>query len=786
MNNPDDKHGHGVSDDSAVVWRWLHRLVEPAFLFTVVALLVLAVIWGTTLNLVVMERETADRTAMALAADTADTYEAQVVRALREIDTTLKLVHYSLDDRPAQVVLEELRDLGMLPPELLFTVSVADSRGNVIASTPEASPSQRNVAEYDFFQRAHEEAGMVLGLPQRNQETGEWQLFFSRHARARDEGLAVIVAVSVQAGYFVSGYDSDVLGEDGVLALLGTDGIFRIKRTGDQLSVGTTVDYSAMVPASGAIGGPVAVKVNPWDETRRYTVTRELFEFPVAIVVGLSEAERLAEAEQSEQTYLWYATLASLLLLAILSLLGRLSWRLQRTQSRIMEERVDHARRVEYLAFHDNLTGLPNRAYFTRLLTQGMQHSRRYGKRQALLFLDLDRFKAINDSLGHDAGDDLLKEMGKRLSGAVRESDVVARLGGDEFVVLIPEVIDESQVTVVADKILAAVSLPFTLVGQEFRITVSIGIAMFPQDGEDEQTLMKHADVAMYHAKEQGKNNAQFYSTQLSTDSLERLALESSMRKALENREFRLYYQSKQDMLTGRVTGMEALLRWQHPDLGLIAPMQFIPLAEENGLIVPIGRWVFNTACRQNVEWQMQGFPPLSMAVNLSARQFLDEHLLGDIKTTLEETGMAPELLELEITESMMMLDMPRTVRILKDLKRMGVRIAIDDFGTGYSSLSKLKDFPLDTIKIDGSFIQDLVNSAEDRSLTEAIIELGKSLGLTVVAEGVESIEQADYLRVHSCDQFQGFYINMPMPATEFEMSMRDQFRRFEDSNPSE
>ncbi|RCV90272.1 EAL domain-containing protein [Billgrantia montanilacus] len=541
-----------------------------------------------------------------------------------------------------------------------------------------------------------------------------------------------------------------------------------------------------MVPASGAIGGPVAVKVNPWDETRRYTVTRELFEFPVAIVVGLSEAERLAEAEQSEQTYLWYATLASLLLLAILSLLGRLSWRLQRTQSRIMEERVDHARRVEYLAFHDNLTGLPNRAYFTRLLTQGMQHSRRYGKRQALLFLDLDRFKAINDSLGHDAGDDLLKEMGKRLSGAVRESDVVARLGGDEFVVLIPEVIDESQVTVVADKILAAVSLPFTLVGQEFRITVSIGIAMFPQDGEDEQTLMKHADVAMYHAKEQGKNNAQFYSTQLSTDSLERLALESSMRKALENREFRLYYQSKQDMLTGRVTGMEALLRWQHPDLGLIAPMQFIPLAEENGLIVPIGRWVFNTACRQNVEWQMQGFPPLSMAVNLSARQFLDEHLLGDIKTTLEETGMAPELLELEITESMMMLDMPRTVRILKDLKRMGVRIAIDDFGTGYSSLSKLKDFPLDTIKIDGSFIQDLVNSAEDRSLTEAIIELGKSLGLTVVAEGVESIEQADYLRVHSCDQFQGFYINMPMPATEFEMSMRDQFRRFEDSNPSE
>ncbi|MCE9665628.1 EAL domain-containing protein [Halomonas sp. M5N1S17] len=786
MNSAYDKHAHSVSDDSAVVRRWLHRLVEPAWLFTIVALLVLAVIWGATLNLVTKEYAAADRTAAALVADSADTYEAQVVRALREIDTTLKLVHYSLGDRPAQAVLEELRDRDMLPPELLFTVSVADSGGDVIASTPEASPSQRNVADYDYFLRAHEDEGMVVGLPRRNQETGEWQLFFSRRAQAQAEGLTVIVAVSVHAGYFVSGYDPDVLGEGGILALLGSDGIFRVKRTGDELTMGAAVDYAAVISTNGTIGGPARVEVNPWDQTPRYTVARQLYEFPLAIVVGLSEAEHLAAARQSVRSYLWYAALASLLLLAVIALLGRLSWRLQRSQSRIMEERVAHARRVEYLAFHDNLTGLPNRAYFTRLLTQGMQQSRRYGKRLALLFLDLDRFKAINDSLGHDAGDELLQEVGLRLNGSVRESDIVARLGGDEFVILLPEITDASQVAVVADKILAAVSMPFTLVGQEFRITVSIGIALFPQDGEDEQTLMKHADVAMYHAKEQGKNNAQFYSEKLSVDSLERLALESSMRKALEHEEFRLFYQSKQDMLTGRVTGMEALLRWQHPDLGLIAPMQFIPLAEENGLIVPIGRWVFNTACRQNVEWQAQGFPPLSMAVNLSARQFLDDHLLQDIKSALDETGMAPELLELEITESMMMLDMPRTVRILKDLKRMGVRVAIDDFGTGYSSLSKLKEFPLDTIKIDGSFIQDLVNSAEDRSLTEAIIELGKGLGLTVVAEGVESIEQADYLRVHSCDQFQGFYINMPMPAAEFEVAMRQQIRRFEDTNPTD
>lgn len=331
---------------------------------------------------------------------------------------------------------------------------------------------------------------------------------------------------------------------------------------------------------------------------------------------------------------------------------------------------------------------------------------------------------------------------------------------------------ETSQITQVANKILAAVSDPFTLAGQEFRITVSIGIAQYPQDGEDEQTLMKHADVAMYHAKGEGKNNAQFYSAQLQSDSLERLALESSLRKALERNEFILYYQAKLDLASGRLIGMEALLRWQHPELGLVQPKQFIPLAEENGLIVPIGRWVLYTACRQNVAWQQAGFPALSMAVNLSARQFLDNGLLRDIKGALQTTGMAPELLEIEITESMMMLDMSRTVTILQELRKIGVRIAIDDFGTGYSSLSKLQAFPLDTIKIDGSFIHDLPDSG-NKSLAEAIIDLGKNLSLTVVAEGVETTEQVAYLRHHACDQVQGFYMHEPQPADEVAISMK-------------
>ena len=296
-----------------------------------------------------------------------------------------------------------------------------------------------------------------------------------------------------------------------------------------------------------------------------------------------------------------------------------------------------------------------------------------------------------------------------------------------------------------AQKILSAVARPFVLLGQEFRVTASIGISTYPQDGLDEQTLTKNADIAMYQAKEEGKNNFQFYSEKLNANSLERLTLESSLRHALERNEFQLHYQAKRDIRSGRITGMEALLRWQHPDLGMVAPMQFIPVAEETGLIVPIGKWVLRTACLQNVAWQKQGLPHLSMAVNLTARQFFDENLLPDIASILKATGMDARLLELEITESLLMRDVEKTLRILTGLKDMGIRIAIDDFGIGYSSLSTLKQFPLDTIKIDRSFIRDVASVAEDKDLTEAIIAMGRTLSLTVVAQGVETKEQADF-----------------------------------------
>jgi EAL domain-containing protein (putative c-di-GMP-specific phosphodiesterase class I) len=308
-------------------------------------------------------------------------------------------------------------------------------------------------------------------------------------------------------------------------------------------------------------------------------------------------------------------------------------------------------------------------------------------------------------------------------------------------------------------------------------VTASIGISTYPQDGLDEQTLTKNADIAMYQAKAEGKNNFQFYSEKLNAHSLERLALESSLRHALERQEFVLHYQAKRDILSGRITGMEALLRWEHPDLGTVGPMEFIPVAEETGLIIPIGKWVLKTACMQSVQWRNLGLPPLNMSVNLTPRQFCDESLLADVKSILDSTGMAPGLLEVEISESLLIHHVENTLRILAGLKQLGVRIAVDDFGTGYSSLAMLQKFPLDTIKIDRSFMRAIVDTPQDTGLADAIIAMGRSLSLTVVAQGVETREQAEHLRLHECNELQGFYFRKPLPANESTRLLLDQAR---------
>ena len=437
------------------------------------------------------------------------------------------------------------------------------------------------------------------------------------------------------------------------------------------------------------------------------------------------------------------------------------------TQSRRAEERIRR------LAHFDELTGLPNRTMFMHTLQRAFSLAQRRNKQFALFFIDLDRFKNINDSLGHEAGDRLLQDVAQRLRHHLRESDTVARLGGDEFVVLVEDCAEPRELTAIAQNILGAVGRPYVLSGHEYHVTGSMGISTYPADGLDPAALLKNADIAMYLAKDRGKNNFQFYSAQQNGHSFERLALESALGHALERREFLLHYQPKVDIRSGRIVGAEALLRWNHPDLDLVAPSQFIPLAEETGLIVPIGHWVLRTACAQSALWRSEGLPWMRVAVNLSARQFTDDRLIADIEVALAESGLPAQGLELEITESMVMQTPERAVVTLNRLREMGIAVSIDDFGTGYSSLGYLKRFPIDTVKIDRSFIKDLPHDNDDAAITRAVIAMAQSLRMRVIAEGVETREQLEFLREHNCDECQGYLLSRPLPAHEFALLVR-------------
>ena len=423
--------------------------------------------------------------------------------------------------------------------------------------------------------------------------------------------------------------------------------------------------------------------------------------------------------------------------------------------------------KVRELARLDSLTGLPNRNMFLGELDRAIARGRRHDAPFAVYFIDLDRFKTINDTLGHSAGDDLLKAMATRLRHAVRDNDLVARLGGDEFVVLLEGDAGAADLTTIAQVLLTAIGEPMTIHDHRFLVTGSIGIALFPSDGEDAATLLKHADAAMYLAKEKGKNNVQFYTSELAEMAARHFEMESALQLALARKELLLHFQPKIDIASGRMVSVEALLRWAHPTRGLVPPLDFIPLAEERGLIVPIGRWVIQAACRQIRDWRAQGVHVPPVAVNLSARQFASETLVGDIRTAMIDNGVSPADLEVELTESVLMADPERANEVLQQLHTMGVRISIDDFGTGYSSLSYLKRFPAQTVKIDRSFIRGLPSDADDLAITEAVIAMAHSLGLNVVAEGVETSEQLAALRMLGCDEAQGFLLGRPMPALE-------------------
>lgn len=429
----------------------------------------------------------------------------------------------------------------------------------------------------------------------------------------------------------------------------------------------------------------------------------------------------------------------------------------------VMQRRVENLIRHE--ASHDRLTGLANRLLFNERLSLALANTQHRAEMLGVIFLDLDGFKTINDTLGHALGDLLLKIVAERLSRSLPEDDMLARWGGDEFTFLINHLSSAEDVAEISNKILKCFQEPFRLEGQDFYVKASLGVALAPYDGEDVETLLKNADAAMYRAKQQGRNNYQLYTPAIGTKAFKRLALETSLHKALERDEFRIHYQPQIDLKTGRILSMEALIRWQHPELGLVAPGEFIPLAEETGLICPIGKWAIAAATRQNYQWQLAGLPPIRIAVNLSARQFHQQNFLQEIAEILSETQLPPGYLELEITESIAMQDVDLTISLLHGFHEMGIAIALDDFGTGYSSLSSLKHFPLDQLKIDRSFIQEVPTKSHDAAIIEAIVTLGHGLNLEVMAEGVETLEQLEFLQSVNCDAAQGYLFSKPVPV---------------------
>jgi diguanylate cyclase len=431
-----------------------------------------------------------------------------------------------------------------------------------------------------------------------------------------------------------------------------------------------------------------------------------------------------------------------------------------------LAEQVEAAKvQLDHLAHHDVLTGLPNRMLLQDRLTQAIELACRKDKQLAVMYMDLDQFKHINDSLGHSVGDNLLQSVAQRLVGCVRHSDTISRQGGDEFVALLPYIENAQGAALCAQKMLAALALPHRIDQHELHISVSIGISIYPDDGNDAETQIKNADTAMYFAKNKGRNNYKFFKQDMNDRAVQRQYIEASLRRALERQEFVLHYQPKINLKSSSIVGAEALIRWQHPEQGLLPPAHFISIAEDCGLILPIGRWVLREACRQARLWQQASLPPIIVAVNISALEFRTKDFLDNIRAVIEETGLEPRYLELELTESVLMQDVGSTDSMLHALANLGVKLAIDDFGTGYSSLSYLRKFPINTLKIDQSFINQMCSNPDDAAIVSAVINMGKSLKLCVIAEGVESPEQAAFLLAQHCDEGQGYYFGCAMAA---------------------
>jgi diguanylate cyclase (GGDEF)-like protein len=719
----------------------------------VLGALVLALLWTVISARLAVEREATYREAAASAALLSSALEQHTVKAIHQVDQITRFVKYEYEKNPTHFDLASTVEKGVVPSDTLVQIAIIDEHGMLVASTAEQKPAPVNLADRDHF-KVHEHENddqLYISKPVLGRISHQWTLQMTRRLNHPDGTFAGVVVVSEDPSYFTSDfYNNAAIGKDGVIAVVSDSGAVLARRTGVAHTPADTFSATGVYPTSEHVSG---TQVDPIDDVKRIVSYRHIDGYPMGVLVGLSQAEEFSDYNHTRNVYLLMASFISLAMLAFFAVATGLIGKL-----------LGREREMTHLVEFDLLTGLRNRYATLQELRSEVSDPVNVG-RLAILFIDLDNFKTVNDTLGHNAGDIVLQMTAARLADAVGGTGVLSRIGGDEFVVVLKGNDVERQAVQLAESIRETFEQPFDVRGTSFVIHASIGIALYSVGSESEIDLLKKADLAMYSAKDAGKNCYQFYSPHLSHRADHLMQWEQQLRIALAENQLFLVYQPKIDLSLRCITGFEALVRWNHPQQGVISASEFIPVAESTGLIVPIGDFVINTACKQLAAWQRDGYDSLSLAVNISAVQFWRGDLYETISRAIEETGIAAHRLELEITETAMMEYPDLVSEKIVALKRLGIGIALDDFGTGYSSLSYLNRFSVDTLKVDRSFIQAIPADRSVCVMVSAIVNLARSLGLTVVVEGTETEEQIAWLSALGSIQAQGFLFSRPVPA---------------------